>query len=224
MNNIAPMPDHDRVNRPEWQALWRQYEPVTTPLRMVGLPCDVETCGGQTVIYVDLPDGTHLVLADEDALPDRLEQVTGWRIVRGHHDNPNFDALIFDSTEGGEHEKHGADIVSMLAAIALYLKSLPHADTQAAGNRLGKLLMASAQRFTVSFLGVNAQHVAHGRPLGGPFDSQHEAVKEYGWQTHFLREDGWQLIHEQGGTEWPLTVWQRRGVLQVVFLSSLPLF
>jgi len=221
--NLAPLPDHGRIGRPEWQALWRQYEAVTTPLRMVGLVCDIETCGGQTVIYVDLPDGTHLVIHDHDALPDRLEQVTGWHIKRGHHDNPNFDALVFDSTEGGEHEKHGADIVSMLAAIALHLKSLPDADTQSAGTKLGEVLLASAQRFAISFVGVNSQHAAHGRPISGPFDSHHEAVKEYGWQTHLLEEAGWQAVHEQGGTDWPLTVWTRRDVLQVVFMTRLPL-
>ncbi|MGW1157797.1 hypothetical protein ACWD48_06125 [Streptomyces sp. NPDC002519] len=217
--NLAPLPDHGRVDRPEWQALWMQYEPVTMPLRMAGLVCDVETCGGQTHLTVDLPDGTHLVIADADALPDRLEQVTGWIVTRGHHDNPTYDGLVYDSTEGGEHAKHGADIVTLLAAIALYLKSLPGADTQAAGARLGELLLATAQRFAVSFVGVNSQHVGCGRVITGPFGSQEEAVKEYGWQTHLLEEDGWQMVHEQGGTDWPLTVWQRRGVLQTVFVS-----
>ncbi|MCX4858306.1 hypothetical protein OG426_30555 [Streptomyces canus] len=221
--NLAPLPDHGRVGRPEWQALWRQYEAVTTPLRMVGLVCDIETCGGQTVIYVDLPDGTHLVIADHDALPDQLEQVTGWCIKRGHHDNPNFDALVFDSTEGGEHEKHGADIVSMFAAIALHLKSLPDGDTQSAGTKLGEVLLASAERFAVTVTGVTSQHAAHGRDICGPFDSHREAVKEYGWQTHLLEEAGWKTLHEQGGTEWPLTVWQRRGVVVLVFVSRLPL-
>jgi hypothetical protein len=221
--NLAPLPEHDRLYRPEWQALWHQYEPVTTSLRMVGLVCDIETCGGQTVIYVDLPDGSHLVIADRDALPDHLEQVTGWVIQRGHRENPNYNALVFDSTEGGEHENLGADIVSMLAAIALHLKSLPDADTRSAGTRLGELLVASAQRFAVSFVGVNSQHAAHGRPLSGPFGSHQEAVKEFSWQAHLLEEAGWKCVHEQGGTEWPLTVWQRRDVVQLVFVTRLPL-
>ncbi|MEU6318072.1 hypothetical protein [Streptomyces sp. NPDC047009] len=221
--NLAPLPDHGRVGRPEWLALWMQYEPVTMPLRTAGLVCDVETCGGQTHLTVDLPDGTHLVIADDDALPDRLEQVTGWHVRRAHHDNPTVDGLVYDSTEGGEHAKYGADIITMLAAIALHLKSLPDADTQAAGAGLGELLLATAQRFAVSFVGVNSQHVAHGRVISGPFDSQGEAVKEYGWQTHLLEEHGWQLVHEQGGTDWPLTVWKRRDVLQTVFVSRQPL-
>ncbi|WP_217572578.1 hypothetical protein [Streptomyces sp. GbtcB7] len=217
--NLAPLPDHGRVGRPEWQALWMQYEPVTMPLRAAGLVCDVETCGGQTVIYADLPDGSHLVIADHDALPDRLEQVTGWSIGRAHHDNPNIDVLVFDSTEGGEHEKHGADIVTMLAATALHLKSLTDADTQSAGAMLGDLLLATAQRFAVSFVGVDSQHAGRSRPITGPFDSHAKAVKEYGRQTRLLEEGGWQMVHEQGGTDWPLTVWQRRDVLQVVFVS-----
>jgi hypothetical protein len=221
--NLAPMPDHGRVNRPEWQALWQQYEPVTTPLRAAGLVCDIETCGGQTVIYVNLPDGTHLVVADDDALPDQLERVTGWRITRGHHDNPTVDALVYDSTEGGEHEKHRADIVLLLAGIALHLKSLPDAHTQAAGTRLGDLLLANAQRYAVSFLGINSQHTANGRVVSGPFDSHREAIKEYGWLTHHLETAGWTCVHEQGGTDWPVTVWQRGDVLQVIFVSRQPL-
>ena len=217
------MPDHGRVGRPEWQALWMQYEPVTMPLRAAGLVCDIETCGGQAVIYVNLPDGTHLVIADDDALPERLEQVTGWRIGRGHHDNPNFDALVYDSTEGGEHEKHCADVVSMLAAIALFLKDLRDVDTQAAGIRLGEALLASAQRFAVAVTGVTSQHAAHGRVICGPFDSHRKAVKEYGWQTHLLEEGGWKTVHEQGGSEWPLTVWQRRDVVVLVFVTRLSL-
>ncbi|MCT9003511.1 hypothetical protein [Streptomyces rhizosphaerihabitans] len=221
--NLAPLPDHGRVGRPEWQALWMQYEPVTTPLRAAGLVCDIETCGGQTVIYADLPDGTHLVIADHDALPDRLEQVTGWHVRRSHHDNPTYDGPVFDSTEGGEYEKHGADIVTMHAAIALHLKSLIDADTQSAGAKLGQLLLATVQRFAVSFVGVDSQHASRGRVIAGPFDSHAEAVKEYGWQTHLLEEGGWQMVHEQGDTDWPLAVWRRRDVLQVVFVSRQPL-
>ncbi|MFF3378104.1 hypothetical protein ACFYXF_34775 [Streptomyces sp. NPDC002680] len=221
--NFAPLPDHGRVGRPEWQSLWMQYEPITRPLRAAGLVCDIETCGGQTVIYADLPDGTHLVIADHDALPDRLEQVTGWHVRRGHHDNPTHDGPVFDSTKGGEHEKYGADIISMLAATALYLKSLTDADTQSAGAKLGELLLATAQRFAVSFLGVDSQHAGRGRVITGPFDSHAEAVKEYGRQANLLMEGGWHLAHEQGSTDWPLTVWQRRDVLQVVFVSRQPL-
>ncbi|MGW4048852.1 hypothetical protein [Streptomyces sp. NPDC004721] len=218
------MPDHRRVDRPEWQALWRQYEPVTTPLRAAGLVCDVETCGGQTVIYANLPDGSHLAIGcGNDCLPDRLQDVTGWIITRGHDDNPNYDGLAYDSTEGSEHAPHGADIVSMLAAVALYLGTLPDPDIRTAGERLGKALLASAQRFAVSFTGVDAQHAAKSGGLSGPFDSQAEAVKEYGWQTHLLQEGGWDLVHEQGSDEWPLTVWRRAGAVQVVFVSRLPL-
>ncbi|MER6923443.1 hypothetical protein [Streptomyces spiralis] len=217
------MPDHGRANRPEWQALWQQYEPVTTPLRSVGLVCDVDPCGGQTVLFVDLPDGSHLAIHDQEELPNRLEQVTGWIIQRGHRDNPTYDALVYDSTEGGEHAAHGADIVTMLAAIALHLKTLPDADTREAGTKLGELLLATAQRFAVSFLGVNSQHTGHGRIISGPFDSQGEAVKEYGWQTHLLEESGWELVHEQGGTTWPVTAWKRRDVLQIVYVSRQPL-
>ncbi|WP_073947588.1 hypothetical protein [Streptomyces kebangsaanensis] len=218
------MPDHRRVDRPEWQALWRQYEPVTTPLRAAGLVCDVDTCGGQTVIYANLPDGTHLAIGcGNDCLPDRLQDVTGWIITRGHDDNPNYDGLAYNSSEGGEHAQHGADIISMLAATALYLGTLPDPDTRQAGDRLGKALLATAQRFAVSFTGVDAQHATKSGHLCGPFDSQAQTVKEYGWQTHLLQESGWDLVHEQGGDDRPLTVWRRAGAVQVVFVSRLPL-
>ncbi|WP_327349638.1 hypothetical protein OG772_20360 [Streptomyces sp. NBC_01321] len=143
------MPDHGRVNRPEWQALWLQYEAVTTPLRAAGLVCDIETCGGETVIYVNLPDGTHLVIADDHSLPDRLADVTGWRIVRSHEDNPNFDGLLYDSTAEGEHAQLAAEVRSMLAAIALYLRDLRDADTVAAGQALGESLLEPRQCWCV---------------------------------------------------------------------------
>jgi hypothetical protein len=219
--NIAPLPDHGRVGRPEWQALWQQYEPVTTPLRVAGLACDVDTCGGQTVILVDLPDGTYLVIASDDALPDRLEQVTGWRVTRSHRDNPNFDALVFDSTDGGEHEGLHADIISLLAAVALYLKSLSDVDTQTVGTKIGEILMASAHRFAVAVTGVNSQHASQSAVFSGPFASHHETVKQYGWQTHLLEEGDWKKVHEQGGTEWPLTVWKRRDAVLLVFVTRL---
>ncbi|MFD3455789.1 hypothetical protein ACFWVC_26875 [Streptomyces sp. NPDC058691] len=220
---LAPPPDHGLTGRPEWQALWRQYETVTLPLRAAGLVCDIETAGNQNVLYVNLPDGSHLSIADEHELPGQLADVNGWRVVRGHEDNPNHSGLLYDSTADGEHSRHGADVVTMLAAISLSLKALPDADTQNAAVALGDLLLATSQRFAVSFVGVDGQHIGRGRVITGPFDSLGAAVKEYGWQTHLLEDDGWQRVHEQGGTEWPLTVWVRRGVLQTVFVSRQPL-
>lgn len=215
--NLAPLPDHGRVNRPEWQTLWLQYEAVTTPLRAAGLVCDIDTCGGETVIYVNLPDGTHLVIADDHSLPDRLDDVTGWRIVRSHKDNPNFDGLLYDSTAEGEHGQYAASIKSMLAAIAIYLKDLRNVDTQTAGQVLGESLVNRS--YGVGVLGVSPEHTAHGLIVSGPFDTHLEAVKEYGFHTHQLEQDGWTQVHEQGGTEWPLTVWHRRQVVRTVFVA-----
>ncbi|MGW3657185.1 hypothetical protein ACWD6R_16490 [Streptomyces sp. NPDC005151] len=214
------MPDHARVNRPEWQALWQQYEAVTTPLRAAGLACDIETSGGETVIYANLPDGTHLVIADDHSLPDRLADVTGWRIVRSHVDNPNHDGLLYDSTAEGEHGQHAADIRTMLAAVAIYLHDLRDPDTKTAGQVLGMSLIETPERFAVSFVGVSTGHTPTGQITSGPFDTHLQAVKEYGWQTHQLEQDGWQMVHEQGGTEWPLTIWHRREeAAQIVFVA-----
>ncbi|WP_326604281.1 hypothetical protein [Streptomyces sp. NBC_01800] len=215
------MPDHGRVNRREWQALWLQYEAVTTPLRAAGLACDIETCGGETVIYVNLPDGTHLVVADEHSLPDRLDDVTGWRIVRSHEDTPTFDGLIYDSTAEGEHGKNATDIKAMLAAVAIYLHNLPDADTKTAGQVLGESLVNRAQLYGIGVLGVTPEHTADARIVSEPFDTHLEAVKEYGFYTHQLAQHDWQQVHEQGGTEWPLTVWQRRQVVRTVFVTPI---
>jgi hypothetical protein len=220
--NLAPMPDHGRVGRPEWQALWLQFEAVTTPLRAAGLACDIETCGGQNVIYVNLPDGSHLVIADEHDLPDRLADVTGWRVTRGHHDNPTVEGLAYDSTPEGAHSQYGADTAELLPAIATFVRSLPDVDTQAAGQSLRELLQRTPPQYAVSFVGVGSQHAPAGRIVSGPFDTHLEAVKEYGFQTHQLEQDGWRMVHEQGGTSWPLTVWHSRDVVQVVFVARLP--
>lgn len=219
--NFAPMPDHGRVDRPEWQSLWVQYEAVTTPLRAAGLPCDIETCGNQTVITVDLPDGSHLVIASDDALPDHLADVTGWLVTRAHEDNPTIGGVGYNSTEDGENAQRGADIAPLHAAIAVHLTTLPDADTQNAGGALRQVLEDSRALFNVTSLGVSSQHAPTRRLLSGPLDSHSEAVKEYGWQTHFLEEDGWTKVHESGGTQWPVTVWQRRDVVQTVFVARL---
>nr|WTB35217.1 hypothetical protein OG781_42310 [Streptomyces sp. NBC_00830] len=213
------MPDHGRVNRPEWQALWLQYEAVTTPLRAAGLACDIDTCGGQNVMYVDLPDGSHLVIADDHDLPDRLDDVTGWRVTRGHHDNPTVSGLAYDSTAEGEHSKYGADIARMLAAVALFMHQVHDVDTQTAGQVLGESVLRTTQLYAVEFLGVASRHTPAGRILCGPFETHHEAVKEYGWTTHELEKAGWRKVHEQGGTEWPVTAWQRDQAVQLIFVS-----
>jgi hypothetical protein len=114
---FAPMPNHGRTDRPEWRRLWVQYKPVTTPLRACGLPCDVETSGGQTVIYVDLPDGSHLVISDEHELPDQFTDVKAWQVTWEHTDNPTVYAQVYDSTETGDQRMHGAAVEPMLSTV-----------------------------------------------------------------------------------------------------------
>ena len=118
---LAPMPDHGRVGRPDWQPLWADYAPVTTPLRALGMPVDIETCGGETHITVDLPDGSFLLIAGTDSLPNRLSTVTGWRVMRGHEDNPTVDLGIYDSTVDGEQNGNGPDLTAMLGAVTAWL-------------------------------------------------------------------------------------------------------
>ncbi|WP_042366783.1 hypothetical protein [Streptacidiphilus neutrinimicus] len=118
------MPDHRRVDRPEWQALWHSYEPVTTPLRALGLPVDIETCGGQTIILVDLPDRSQLVISDEDALPNRISEVKGWAVSHGHEDRyggTSYDLPFYDSTSEGAHQAAGPGVGPMLDAVTAWV-------------------------------------------------------------------------------------------------------
>ncbi|MFF3493757.1 hypothetical protein ACFYWS_20660 [Streptomyces sp. NPDC002795] len=216
---LAPRPDHGRTSRPEWQSLWAEFESVTTPLRAAGLVCDIETCGGNTVITVDLPDGSHLLLHDEDGLPDRLNDVTGWMASRGHGDNPTFDEAFYDSTESGEQARFGGDVAPLLEAIAAYLTVRPDDGTRDAGRTLSAVLKATERVRRVTSFTVTPQHTPLRRGLGDSIDGHTEAVKEYGWQTYLLGEAGWECVHQQGGDQWPISVWKRREALQVVFLQ-----
>ncbi|REE61465.1 hypothetical protein BX257_4044 [Streptomyces sp. 3212.3] len=191
---------------------------MTNPLRMAGLACDIEDGNGR-VIYVNLPDGSHLVIGAADELPATLDEVTGWTVTRGHEDNPNFDALVYDSTPDGEHSHHAADIRALLSALAMYLLGLPDDENRASGRHLGDIVMRTKPALSIVTIGVNGQHTPTRRVLSGPFEGTAEAVKDYGWHTHLLQDDGWELAHEQGGEEWPLTVWHRHQQVLVVFLT-----
>jgi len=129
------MPDHRRVDRPEWQALWRAYEPVTTPLRAMGLPVDIETCGGQTIILADLPDGSHLLISDADALPNHLSEVEGWAVSHGREDpygGTHYTMPFYDSTPDGAQQTAGPEIGPMLVAVTEWVRGEYPAGTATA--------------------------------------------------------------------------------------------
>ncbi|MFC1415411.1 hypothetical protein [Streptacidiphilus cavernicola] len=131
---LAPMPDHGRVGRPDWQSIWDDYEPVTTTLRTLGLPVDIETCGGENHITVDLPNGSHLLIVGHYSLPNRIGAVPGWRVMLADDDNPTVDDTVYDSTPDGEHSSNGPLANAMLAAVMGWvIENYPEtADTLAA--------------------------------------------------------------------------------------------
>jgi hypothetical protein len=270
---VAPMPDHGRTDRPEWRRLWVQYKPVTTPLRACGLPCDVETSGGQTVIYVDLPDGSHLVISDKHELPDQFTHVKGWQVTWQHPDNPTVYAEVYDSTEDGDQETHGAAVEPMLSAVLGWITGRFHfpelvhlltrfADANSAcecgmphpvTNEQRRALMVGIENmraagtfewavlhliqltgdcpavpkstdpeaFTIHTASFPAAAYSSTGLHAGPYDTSNEAAKEYGWYTHGLARDGWQILHHQGGTERLMSVWRHRQNLHVVWVQRM---
>ncbi|GAA3371156.1 hypothetical protein GCM10020367_20680 [Streptomyces sannanensis] len=120
----APMPDHGRVNDPLWQLLWTRYSRVITPLRRFGLPTDIETCGGEFVIYADLPDGTHLTLASEHSLAMDPDANNGWVLSRDHRDNPTVHEVLYDSSDAGPDHTNGLDRGPLLGAVLELLDRL----------------------------------------------------------------------------------------------------
>jgi hypothetical protein len=143
--NPVPFPDHGRVNDPLWQHLWATYSDVITPLRAAGLVTDMETCGGENHIRVELGDGTFLTIAGRDALPvDRYAaetgddaELNGWSVMRLHEENPDYFARIYDSTDDGPAEANGTAVTPMLTAIAQHLAGSKHPNIHAAGQALG---------------------------------------------------------------------------------------
>jgi hypothetical protein len=246
----APFPNHGRTSRPLWQHLWATYSDVINPLRDMGLPTDVETCGGENFIWVELPDGSHLSISATEALPVDRDELTGWHV--GHmlrDDRPGFTGLVYDSTEDGLNAANGADVAPLMAAITAHLDA--YSTRPAAPDEVVEListllgitdvsspqpppgldvvtLVASPESATdpqpdpqleVVALVTDLRKTTLDQFVSGPYEHSREALKEYGWRTHCLAEEGWQLLFERGGTELPLTVWHRPWQLQVVVVN-----
>ncbi|WP_328404027.1 hypothetical protein OHS70_34330 [Streptomyces sp. NBC_00390] len=205
---LAPMPDHNRTGDPLWRKLWHTYEPVITPLRRLHLVTDVETGGGgEFGIVVALKDGSHLWISSVGDLPTDPSDLQGFLVARHHEDTPTVDEIVYDSTPDGEQAANGNNIVPLFLAISAFVT--------ARNLRPPLITLSSVRQF-----GVGKDHRQHGKVLVGPFDNSHEAVKQYGYETYALMQSGWRCIHEQGGTDWPLTVWEREGAVLTVFLQD----
>ncbi|MFE2034259.1 hypothetical protein ACFXBB_13585 [Streptomyces scopuliridis] len=207
---MAPMPVHRNTDDPLWRKLWNAYEPVITALRRIPLVTDVETCGGMFGITVQLTDGSHLWISTVEELPLDPTEVEGWHVRRAHEDNPTVDEMVYNSTEDGEHAHHGNNVVPLVQAINAFV----------AERRLAPVLI---DLLSVQLDGVTKNHKRISEHVQGPFTDRHTAVKEYRYAIHELTQRGWRCIHEQGGTDWPLTVWELNGEIVTVYLAHVGL-
>ena len=122
--SLAPMPNHNRTGDPAWKALFDLYEPLITPLRRRGLVTDVDNRGATTVIYADLPDGSHLTIGTENGLPSSFDAVSDWTVTRDSVGNPTIHTLVYDSSPYGDHADAGALLAPLLVAIDAHLTAL----------------------------------------------------------------------------------------------------
>ncbi|MGW6238354.1 hypothetical protein [Streptomyces sp. NPDC055094] len=204
---MAPMPVHGNTDDPLWRKLWNAYEPVITALRRIPLVTDVEISGGLFGITAQLTDGSHLWISSVEELPLDPKEVEGWHVRRAHEDNPTIDELVYNSTEdGGEHSQHGNNVVPLVLAITTFVTE----------RRLAPTLI---DLMSVQLDGVTKNHERISKLVQGPFADRHTAVKEYRYVIHELVERGWRCIHEQGGMDWPLTIWELNGEIVTVYLA-----
>ncbi|MFE1923383.1 hypothetical protein ACFW91_12530 [Streptomyces asoensis] len=203
---MAPMPVHGNTDDPLWRKLWNAYEPVITALRRIPLVADVEICGGMFGITAQLTDGSHLWISSVEELPFDPTEVEGWHVRRAHEDNPTVDELVYNSTADGEDSQHGNNVVPLIQAITTFVTE----------RRLAPKLI---DVLCVQLDAVTKDHRRVSKLLQGPFDDRDAAVKEYGYATYGLLEDGWRRIHEQGGFDWPLTIWELNGEVVTVYLA-----
>ncbi|MXM62180.1 hypothetical protein GR925_01610 [Streptomyces sp. HUCO-GS316] len=204
---MAPMPEHDNTGDPLWRSLWHAYEPVITALRRIPLTTDVEICGGEFAIHAQLTDGSHLWITSIESLPVDPAALEGYHVRRAHHDNPTIDEPVYDSTEGGDQAEHGNNVVPLIQAITAFVTAR-------------KFAPPIVDLFRVQMQGITAKHTPVSAEVQGPFTDHRAAVKEYGYATHELMENGWERIHEQGGTDWPLTIWKQDHAIVTVFVGN----
>lgn len=122
---LAPLPDHSLVNDAEWQAHWKRFTHLTTPLRARGLMCDVDFGLHSHTVYAFLSDGTYLTIS-HDLHAEGPETANGWLVTRERED-PNHVEVLYDSIpeqngiQSGRDARHGSDLTALFSALDAYL-------------------------------------------------------------------------------------------------------
>ncbi|MFF7613503.1 hypothetical protein [Streptomyces lavendulae] len=196
---LAPMPEHGNTTDPLWLALWHAYEPVITPLRSIPLIVDVETAGGMFAITAELADHSYLTIASDDVLPTDPNHVRGWLVQRLSDHTPTIREVVYDSTESGAQASNGNDHGPLFHAIKTFVAC------RGLGFRFSPVK-------TVSIFGLRRDHSAI-EHICDCFPRSLDAVARYNREVATLRHMGWRPLHQQGGTEWPLSVWAHDGAV-----------
>ncbi|GAA2154044.1 hypothetical protein GCM10009760_52540 [Kitasatospora kazusensis] len=200
--SLAPMPDHRRINDPYWLRLFENYSHIIRPLRERGFVTDFETCGGAYYIHAALPDGSHLSIASDEALPSNPHDVKGWRVCRHHDDNPTISDLIYDSTFAGSDLLNSQLRSPLFAAVDAYLLA----------RGLTEPWRAAFQPVALRFQHITADGTPRS-PVLRPYVEREYAAQAYDVHHQSLPEDGWHRIYIHPSREWPRSVWMRGDAL-----------
>ncbi|MFC8449513.1 hypothetical protein [Kitasatospora sp. NPDC057223] len=191
---LAPLPDHNRTSDPVWKAMYDQYEPLITPLRRRQLITDIDDCGGSTVIYAQLPDGTHLTIgagAEAGSLPNSMDSVTSWLVTRDSDDSPTVHDVVYDSTPDPRnyYGRNGAFVAPLLIAVDAFLdiRSMPGA--------------ASDHRAVVTVTTVHETGPA-GFATTPAYPHANGAADKHTVILSALIEDGLTVAHQYGASPW----------------------
>ncbi|MGW2985314.1 hypothetical protein [Streptomyces goshikiensis] len=204
-SQLAPLPEHGNTDDPVWQAMWSAYEPVITPLRRMGLVTDIELCGGMYGITAELNDGSYLLVASEHTLPSNPGEVEGWHVQRLKDGLATLQETIYDSTEIGAQAPHGNQHLPLFDAITTFVKQ------RALGVRFKPYK-------AVSITGLRGDHLTV-EPICDGFSKPEDAIARYGREIADLQSLGWQCVHQQGGNDWPLSVWAGDGGVVTVAVA-----
>ncbi|MDH6499558.1 hypothetical protein [Streptomyces sp. SAI-149] len=203
---LAPMPVHNNTEDPLWLALWSAYEPVITALRRIPLVTNVES-GNMFAITAELTDGSYLWISSVEDLPMDPAALEGFQVKRLHDDNPNIDEVFYDSTDSEEQSEHGNNVVPLIQAITAFVTER-------------NLAPRVIDLVSVRLRGVTAQRQPLSKLRHGPLADKDAAIKEYGNAVRAMVEKGWTCVHAQGGTDWPLTVWELDDEVGILYLAS----